>query len=50
MMNWKKVYKEVFMVQLRYCPVVCVLGLRNNVEYPRIVGVQPSFELGVLQI
>jgi hypothetical protein len=46
MMNWKKMYREVFMVHLRYCPV-CVLGLRNNMENPRIVGVQPSFELGV---
>jgi len=47
MMNWKKMYKEVFMAHLRYCPVVCVLGPRNDVENPRIVDVQPSFELGV---
>jgi hypothetical protein len=50
MMNWKKMYKELFMVHLRYCPVVCLLGLRNNVENLRIVGVQPSFELDVSQI
>ena len=46
MMNWKKMYKEVFMVHSRYSPVICVLGLRNNVENPRIVGVQPSSEVG----
>jgi len=50
MMIWKKMYKELFMVHLRYCPFVCMLGLRNNLGNLSIVSVQPSFELGVSQI
>lgn len=43
MMNWKQMFKEVFVVHLRYCPVMCLVGLRNNMENPRIVGVPVKF-------
>jgi hypothetical protein len=48
MMNWKNICKEVFGPVLRYCPVICVLGLMKNMKNLRIVCVSVTFWTGHL--
>jgi hypothetical protein len=49
--EWKRVSKEAVITQSKYCPLICLEGLRKAVKTPiTIAGVRPIFETSTFRM